>query len=153
VKKLAAILLLSLSPLLVHAEPVSKSYWGDKAIGSHDTVAYHQEAVRKTHSEVIGTKGFSVKYKGANWFFASKDSADKFAVEPEKYIPLYNGFCANALSLGEGLIPTNGKVWEFFGDELHLFYAERGRQRWLKGDWQQYQKIAYQAWQTLKLKE
>jgi len=153
VEKIVTVLLLSLLSLFTQAEPVSKSYWGDKAIGSHDTVAYHQAAVRETHSEVIGSKGFTVKYKGANWFFATKSSADKFTKDPEKYIPLYNGFCANALSLGEGLIPTSGKIWEFFGDELHLFYAERGRQRWLKGNWQQYQKVADQAWHTLTLKE
>ncbi len=134
----------------LYAEAVSKSYWGDKAIGSHDTVAYHSSHAKTEHKEVIGDERFAVKYLGANWYFASQASADKFKENPAKYKPLYNGHCANALSLGEGLIATNGKVWEFFGDELHLFYADRGRQRWLDGDWKSYRKQADAAWQKLK---
>ncbi|WP_255855055.1 hypothetical protein [Marinobacterium rhizophilum] len=69
---------------------------------------------------------------------------------PQRYLPAYHGHCANALSLGEGLIATDGRVWEFFGDQLHLFYAERGRQRWLNGDWKAYKADADQAWSNLK---
>jgi len=150
VKKCIFIICMGFFSTLLQAEAVSKSYWGDKAIGSHDTVAYHQESVKKSHREVKGNKQFIVKYNGANWYFASQASAAKFRQNPEQYKPLYNGFCANALSLGEGLVPTSGKIWEFFGDQLHLFYAEKGRQRWLNGDWQQYQKDANKAWITLK---
>ncbi|MCJ8300845.1 MAG: YHS domain-containing protein, partial [Pseudomonadales bacterium] len=117
---------------------------------SHDTVAYHDPQVRKDHRQVKGKKTFIVKYLDANWYFASQASADKFSANPAKYRPLYNGHCANALSLGEGLVSTKGKIWEFFGDELHLFYAEAGRQRWLKGDWKNYRKLADQAWSQLK---
>ena len=132
------------------AEVVSKSFFGDKAIGSHDTVAYHDESVREQHKEVLGSNKFIVEYSGANWYFASQSSADKFKADPAKYKPLYNGHCANALSLGEGLIPTDGEIWEFFGEELHLFYAEPGRQRWLNGDWKSYRKAADKAWLQLK---
>jgi len=75
-----------------------------------------------------------VDYLGAKWRFASKENADLFRANPDKYKPAYNGHCANALSLGKGLLKTNGKVWEIFGDELFLFYAERGRKRWLAVD-------------------
>lgn len=64
-------------------------------------------------------------------------------------MPQYNGHCSNGLSLDEGLIRTDGSVWEFFGDKLHLFYAERGRQRWLTGDWQAYRRQADKAWQDI----
>lgn len=137
-------------PIASATEVVSKSFWGDKAIGGHDTVAYHDDEVRENHSEVTGKKTFIVEYGGANWYFANQASADKFAQDPDKYRPLYNGHCANALSLEQGLVPTSGKIWEFFGDELYLFYAEPGRQRWLKGDWQSYRKAADQAWAKLK---
>lgn len=132
------------------AEAVSKSYWGDKAIGGHDTLAYYSDETKLSHKEVKGIQKYSVSWNGANWLFASQASAKKFAADPDKYKPQYNGHCANALSLGEGLIATDGTVWEFFGDELHLFYAERGRQRWLKGDWQAFKKIADNAWGELK---
>ncbi len=131
------------------AEPVSASGLGRLAIGGKDPVSYRASKTANQHSVASGERRFEVEYLGATWRFASKESADKFAADPAAYVPRYNGHCANALSLGEGLIETGGEVWEFFGDDLHLFYAERGRQRWLKGDWKQYQSEADAAWQAI----
>lgn len=150
IKITTAFLLLLASTASLASEPVSKSYWGSNAIGGHDTVEYHSPAVRTQHKEVAGDKRFVVEWNNASWLFASQASADKFAADPERYRPQYNGFCSNALSLGEGLITTDGTVWEFFGDNLHLFYAERGRQRWMDGDWQAYKLQADSAWGLLK---
>lgn len=133
-------------------EPVSTGFFSSTAIGGTDSFAYHDSIVRKNHRAVRGSSKFSVKYLGANWYFASKESADKFSASPEKYIPNYNGFCANALSTNEGLVSTDGNVWEFFGEQLFLFYGESGRQRWLNGDWQKYKQVADAAWNTLKNK-
>ncbi len=132
----------------VTAEPVSTGYWGATAIGGTDTVAYHSQ--RQVKGAVAGDKRFSVTWQGARWLFASQASAEKFAAAPERYRPEYNGFCSNALSMDEGLIATDGRVWEFFGDKLHLFYAERGRKRWLDGPWPMYQQQADSAWALLR---
>ena len=113
--------------------PVSKSKNGF-AIGSHDSVAYHSLS-RDPHAEASpGNKTWAVEYLGAEWHFATKENADLFRANPEKYKPAYNGHCANALSIGNGLVVTDGKVWEIFGDQLFLFFAERGRARWLSAD-------------------
>ncbi len=118
---------------VVAAEPVSKSRRG-VMIGGHDSVAYHTLS-REPHAKAAaGKKTWVVEYLGAKWRFASKENADLFEANPEKYKPAYNGHCANALSLGKGLLKTNGKVWEIFGDQLFLFYAEKGRKRWLSVD-------------------
>lgn len=130
------------------AEPVSTSRFGNTAIGGQDTVSYHAPAVRQAHKVLAGDKRFEVEYLGASWRFASRESADRFAADPARYVPHYNGFCANALALGEGLIKTDGTVWEFFGDQLYLFYGEGGRQRWLTGDWKSYRGAADAAWQA-----
>lgn len=132
------------------AVPVSASGAGPTAIGGHDTVSYHLPAVRQSHRVLAGDARFVVMYLGARWQFASRESAERFAAEPARYVPQYNGFCANALALGEGLIRTEGTVWEFFGDRLYLFFAERGRQRWLTGDWQSYRSQADVAWQAAR---
>ncbi len=131
------------------AEPVSTGLFGSTAIGGKDTVSYHDPAVRKSHRVSDGEGRFEVKYLGASWRFASQASADKFAASPAAYVPRYNGYCANALSTGEGLVRTDGQVWEFFGDKLFLFYGEAGRQRWLKGEWQPYEREANNAWQAI----
>ena len=131
------------------AEPVSTSVFGNTAIGGKDTASYHTDGVKQSHKVAEGDKRFEVKYLGATWRFASQASADRFAANPAAFAPRYNGYCANALSSDEGLVRTDGEVWEFFGDKLYLFYAEGGRQRWLKGDWQVYRKQADAAWQAI----
>lgn len=145
---LIALLLLISHNLAASSEPVSTDYRG-RAIAGTDTVAYHDAEVQRAHAVIKGQPDFTVEWQGASWQFTSQASADKFAADPDKYRPEYNGYCSNALSLGEGLIPTNGQVWEFFGEKLHLFYAERGRQRWLNGDWQAYRQQADRTWKAL----
>jgi YHS domain-containing protein len=129
--------------------PVSVGWANGVAIGGKDTVAYHSTAAQASHQAVPGNRQFRVEYLGVPWYFASQASADRFAADPAAFVPQYNGHCANGLSLDEGLIRTDGAVWEFFGDKLYLFYSERGRQRWLTGDWQSYRRHADQAWQVL----
>jgi len=144
----AALLLAAICSLAQAAEPVSTGWLSSVAIGGKDTVAYFSEAARAAHQSTPGSSGFTVHYKGADWHFASKASADKFAASPQAYAPQYNGYCANALSTGEGLVRTDGTVWEFFGDKLYLFYAEGGRQHWLTGDWQALRAKAEAAWKA-----
>lgn len=150
IKSLLIALSIGFTATVYAVDPVSTGYWNDTAIEGHDTVAYHAPDTISKHREVKGQKKYRVEWNNANWLFASQASADKFKNNPEKYVPQYNGFCSNALALDEGLISTDGTVWEFFGDKLHLFYAERGRQRWLNGDWRSYQAIADEAWQQLR---
>lgn len=137
---------LLISPLLMANEPVSTSFWTNIAIGGHDSLGYYQPGLSNSEATIKGSPKYKVVWQGAHWQFASQESADKFAQNPKKYAPRYNGHCANALSLDLGLINTDGSVWEFFGDRLHLFYAERGRLRWLEGDWQAFQADADKAW-------
>ncbi len=131
--------------------PVSKSRLGGVAIGGHDTVAYHDIERDPQANAIEGAKRFLVEYQGAKWYFASEESAATFSADPDRFKPAYNGHCANALSLGEGLVRTDGETWEIFGDELFLFYAPRGRVRWLEaGDaWADYRAQADAAWAEL----
>ncbi len=151
IKPLLITVLFSFSTTAYAFEPVSAGYRDDTAIDGHDTVAYYSPEVIDTHREIKGRKQYVVEWNNARWLFASQASADKFKSDPEKYVPQYNGFCSNALAQDEGLIRTDGTVWEFFGDQLHMFYAERGRQRWLNGDWKSYKAIADEAWEKLRM--
>jgi len=114
---------LLLSVVASAAEPVSKSRFAGVAIGGKDTVAYHELKRDPQDNAVAGKKTYTVKYKGAKWRFLSKESSELFAANPEKYSPAYNGHCANALSLGNGLVKTDGTHWEILGDELHLWHG------------------------------
>ena len=141
--------LLMLSSAAFAMEPVSKSRLSGVAIGGHDTFAYHQFESATHPDAVEGVKTFTVDYKGAKWRFAKEEHAKAFAENPDRYSPAYNGHCANALSLGEGLIRTDGTHWEIFGDQLYLFFAARGRTRWSDGNWETYKQDADAAWQVL----
>ncbi|ASJ75622.1 YHS domain-containing (seleno)protein [Granulosicoccus antarcticus] len=138
-----------MSTLVAAAEPVSKSRFGGVAIDGHDTVAYQQLQREPQAAAVEGAKRYTVEYKGAKWRFESQESSELFKADPGKYSPAYNGFCANALSLGEGLVKTDGTHWEIFEDKLYLFYAGQGRDRWNDGNWATYKVDADAAWQKL----
>lgn len=156
IARAAAVLTLAVSisvfNLAQAAEPVSKSRLSGVAIGGHDAVAYHSIERDPQADAVDGSKGFVVKYKGAKWRFGSKESAALFEADPERYSPAYNGHCANALSLGEGLVRTDGTNWEILEDKLYLFYAPRGRTRWMDGNWASYKVDADAAWEKLSKK-
>lgn len=143
------LMLLAVSGVSGATEPVSASRLSAVAIGGHDTVAYHELDSDPQQKAVAGSKTYTVEYKGAKWRFASQRSSELFAADPQRYAPSYNGHCANALSLGEGLIRTDGAHWEIFGDSLYLFYAPRGRERWLDGDWAAFKVLADAAWEQL----
>lgn len=140
---------LAFTTLAQAAEPVSKSRFKGVAIGGHDTVAYHTLTREPQANALKGQGAFVVSYKGAKWRFADKATADKFAADPDQYSPAYNGHCANALSLGEGLVRTDGTHWEIFDDKLFLFYAAKGRTRWNDGSWKSYKVDADAAWARL----
>jgi len=132
-------------------EPVSTSRFGSVAIGGHDPSAYHALARSPRAEAVQGGKTHTVTWRGASWRFADADSAARFEADPARYAPAYNGHCANALSLGEGLARTDGTHWQIFegDDRLYLFYADRGRKRWLQGDREAYRVEADAAWARL----
>ena len=113
---LASVMIMNLAQA---AEPVSKSRRG-VAIGGHDSVAYHSIDRDPQADAIEGSKTYVVEYKGAKWRFGSKESADLFEADPERYSPAYNGHCANALSLGKGLVRTNGETWEIRGQVVSV---------------------------------
>lgn len=151
-QKLMLFCLLTLTTTIFSAhagEPVSKSYFGDIAIDGHDAVAYHKIAEGNPHKAVKGIKTWKAKWKGANWLFTTEADRDLFAADPERYSPAYNGHCANALSLGEGLIETDGTHWQIFEDQLYTFYAARGRDRWMDGNFKEYKVESDKAWKAI----
>ncbi len=145
----AVVITLVFAGQLYAAEPVSKSRLSGVAIGGKDAVAYHSLNRSPQARALGGKKSFVVKHKGAKWRFADQASADKFSADPDKYSPAYNGHCANALSLGNGLLRTDGTHWEIYGDKLFLFYAANGRARWNDGNWGRYKRDADIAWAEL----
>ncbi len=149
--RISSVLFALLLPCLSLASsegPVSANFFG-VAIGGMDSVAYHDQDAAGPHKAVAGGKTWVYEWRGAEWRFADQDNYDRFRADPERYRPAYGGHCANALSLGEGLIETDGSHWEIFGDRLFLFFAARGRDRWLDGNQAAYREEADRAWREI----
>ncbi len=143
--------LIMLSVVVFAEEPVSTGFLSNTAIGAHDVVAYHR--LSTGDDAVEGSKTYSFNWKGANWYFSSQKEKEAFIANPIKYAPAYNGHCANALSLGEGLVKTDGTHWAVLDGQLYLFYAARGAKRWLEGDYKNYKTVADKAWASIIAKK
>ena len=137
---------MSLSVTSAADEPISTSSSG-VAAGGHDVTAY--PSLNRGGNAVTGNANYTATYKGAAWHFVRREDRDKFNENPEKFTPAFNGHCANALALGEGLIPTSGKHWLILDDQLYFFFAPRGAKRWSDGNTKHYLSQATAAWKAI----
>lgn len=115
------------------------------AVNGYDVVSYFREG-----KAVKGVDEFTVTYKNANWLFASKENAELFKVNPEKYAPQYGGYCAFGCSKGYKA-KTSGDAWTIFDGKLYLNYNTGVRETWNK-DQQNYIKKADTNWLEIKYK-
>lgn len=89
------------------------------AMDGFDVIAYFDES-----KPAKGASEFTYEHRGATWLFASAENRDKFAADPAKYEPKYNGWCANAVSKGYAADVDFVNGWAVIDNELHLFWAE-----------------------------
>ncbi|MEP1470434.1 MAG: YHS domain-containing (seleno)protein [Halieaceae bacterium] len=77
------------------------------ALGGYDAVSYHQGERPKG-----GDPAFSAEVAGLTYQFISEDNLATFEASPEKYLPVYQGWCAATLSMGQLTCPdyTNFKI-------------------------------------------
>lgn len=72
---------------------VEKTIDFDIAIGGYDPTDYFNRDTPR-----LGKPSISYTYDNQKYHFASYDSRDTFASDPERYIPQYAGHCAFAVS-------------------------------------------------------
>ena len=116
------------------------------AVSGYDVVAYFREA-----RPVKGIATNSVMYKGANWIFSSKENAELFKANPEKYEPEYGGYCAFGCSRGYKA-KTSPDAWTIVDGKLYLNYNTDVRDTWNK-DQQGHIKKADANWINIKFKK
>jgi len=66
-----------------------------------------------------GDPAISAAYKGAKYFFTSKDHKVRFEEDPGKYVPQYGGYCAFGVALG-ALFPVDINTWQIRNGKLYL---------------------------------
>lgn len=88
------------------------------ALHGFDPVAYFDQ-----HKPVKGTPDNSFTYQGITYEFASKAHLDTFQKSPDKFLPLYGGFCTTAVSEGVKA-DIDPHAFSIHDGKLSVFYSD-----------------------------
>jgi YHS domain-containing protein len=93
---------------------------------------------------VQGSPQFRSEHQGVAFHFSSAEHKALFDKEPAKYMPQYNGFCANGIAYA---IPWGGDadIWRMVGGKLYIFGGQGSMDGWLL-DEAKYMKLADGYW-------
>jgi YHS domain-containing protein len=102
------------------------------------------------------TKGKSIyvnTHDGVKYRFSSKGNLTKFKKNPEKYEPQYGGWCAYALSEGNGKVAINPTRFKVIKGKVYLFYDKlpwgNTLKKWNKGSDASQVTQASEAWKGI----
>jgi len=96
------------------------------AINAIDPVGYF------THqAPIAGSSAHALQWNGAEWRFANAQNAATFAANPQRYAPVFGGYCAFAASRGY-LANTVPEAWTVYEGKLYLNANLRARSLWLQ---------------------
>ncbi|WP_238367934.1 YHS domain-containing (seleno)protein [Mesobacterium pallidum] len=123
---LAAPALIGLAPRAALAREPEVFAPEGRAIRGTDPVAYFTNA-----APVPGDAAQSVRWRGADWRFATTAAREAFEMAPDRYAPRFGGYCAYAASKGY-LAPTVPEAWTVYEGRLYLNANLRARELWLQ---------------------
>ena len=106
------------------ANPISVTFFGSKAVGGYDTVAYHQNK-----KAIKGSNSHKTVWKGATWLFANSENLKAFREKPEKFAPAYGGYCAWAAADNK-LVKADPTIFDLQDGRLFLNYNKKTRTDW-----------------------
>jgi YHS domain-containing protein len=87
------------------------------AIQGYDPVAYFASA-----KALAGKKKFSFSYQGVTYYFSSITNRDLFKATPEKYEPVYGGWCAYAMGATGEKVEVDPETFKIIDGKLYLYY-------------------------------
>ncbi|MBT0587390.1 YHS domain-containing (seleno)protein [Alteromonas oceanisediminis] len=83
-------------------------------LAGHDAVAYFTVG-----EPVLGSSEFTAVHNEAIYRFSSAENRDLFKQNPEKYEPMYGGFCAYGATFGKKF-EIDGKAFEIVDGRLYV---------------------------------
>jgi YHS domain-containing protein len=91
-------------------------------LAGHDVVAYFTQG-----KHAPGSAQFSSVYEGVTFRFASAQHKALFDANPQKYLPMYGGYCANGIVYA---IPWGGDAdsWRIIDGKLYIFGGAGSKQ-------------------------
>lgn len=87
------------------------------AIQGYDPVAYFNAG-----KAVEGKKDLFVSYQGVIYRFSSTANRDLFKAAPEKYEPVYGGWCAYAMGATGEKVEVDPETFKIIDGKLYLYY-------------------------------
>jgi hypothetical protein len=130
-------------PAAAEEKPTVNVLEGDRiAIHGYDPVAYFVEGGPRK-----GRRDLVVEHGGARWFFSTEANRKRFEENPERYLPVYGGYCAYGVAQGY-LVKIDPHAWSIVDDRLYLNYDRSVARTWLK-DVPGYVKKADSNWPRL----
>lgn len=112
-------------------------------LAGHDAVAYFTEG-----KPVLGSSEYTAVYNDAIYRFSSAENRDMFAANPEKYAPMYGGFCAFGTTFGKKF-DIDGKAFKIVGGKLFVNKNQEVFEAWNK-DVPKHIVEANDAWPDIK---
>jgi YHS domain-containing protein len=88
---------------------------GRLALKGYDPVAYFTE-----ERAAVGDSQFQHEWDGAIYHFVSQKHRELFKLEPERYLPQYDNWCAASVAKGLKVLP-NPEYWVVVDGRLYLF--------------------------------
>ena len=143
---LTALLLLSAHALVLGQAKQNTNKKG-VLIDGYDPVAYFDNTVKK------GVSTYQTKYNGSSIYFSSSTNLEKFKKNPDKYYPMYGGWCAYAMGTNGEYVEIDADTYEIRDGHLYLFYNRlltNTKKSWLDEDPLKLKKQADANWKKLQ---
>jgi len=83
-------------------------------LAGHDVIGYFKEG-----KAVLGSAKYTAVHNDAIYRFKSAENRDLFKKNPEKYAPMYGGFCAYGMTFGKKF-EIDGKAFEIVDGKLYV---------------------------------
>lgn len=96
------------------------------AIKGYDPVAYFTDS-----RPLGGMPEFKYVWQSAEWRFASFEHLEMFKKDPDKYAPMYGGYCAYAVSQGK-TADIDPEAWAISDGKLYLNLDKDVQRLWEK---------------------
>jgi YHS domain-containing protein len=123
-----SMLMLAVVSASAHAQTLYSCANKEVAFDGHDLVSYFESTPTKGNPE------FTALYDGLRLQFCTEEHLDAFIQDPEKYMPLYGGWCATAMAQGVYNQP-DFSMWDIQEGQLLFFEVKaffNGKTQWMK---------------------
>lgn len=99
---------------LVHAGVDTETDENGIILAGHDAVAYFTEG-----KPVLGDARYTAVHNNAIYRFSNAANRDAFAESPDRYAPMYGGYCAYGMTFGKKF-EIDGQAFEIVGGRLFV---------------------------------